>query len=225
MIPKSTHRAHLKQSNGRCDTITVLRMAAKQPGRLKYADMNACALKDDDANLHWPAGPAKNHYDHIATKDANGREKRRPMTKSELHKPVIEWTRDEFLTWRRGPSGGPRPATVAMRQVEAKKLGVIICWELKSRQYRIRANAERFVAAVEASKHKAYYMTLVTMAFWGPKLRAFKNAGGETALLAHGVRKTAAIEAGLVTFGPSIDRIWGDFAADGQRRTRRHRSA
>lgn len=213
MIPKSTHRAHLKQSNGRCDTITVLHMAANHPGKLKYADMNACALKDDDANLHWPAGPGKNHYDHIATgKDSNGRETRRRMKRAELNKPVIEWTREEFLTWRRGPRGGPRPATVAMRQAEAKKLGVIICWELKSREYRVGAHAQRFVRAVVDSKHKGYYMTLVTMAFWGPKLRAFKNAGGETALLAHGVRKTTRIAAGLDTFGPSIDRIWGSFS-------------
>lgn len=212
MIPKSTHRAHLKQSNGRCDTVTVLNMAAKHAKGHRFADMNACALKDGDANLHWPAGPAMNHYDHIAIgKDANGKEKRRPMTKAELHRPVIEWKTEDFLRWRRGPSGGPRPATVAMRQKEAADRGVIICWELKSREYRVAANGTRFVSAVVDSKHKAYYMTLVTMAFWGPKLRAFKNAGGETALLAHGVRKTPTIEAGLVRFGPSIDRIWGSF--------------
>ena len=213
MIPKSTHRAHLKQSNGRCDTVTVLNMAAKHSKGHRYADMNACALKDGDANLHWPVGPALNHYDHIWTgkKDAKGKEIRRPLTKPERRKPVVEWTTEEFLRWRRGASGGPKPATVAMRQVEAKDRGVIICWELKSREYRVAANAQRFVDAVMGSKHKAYYMTLVTMAFWGPKLRAFKNAGGETALLAHGVRKTAKIATGLDTFGPSIDRIWGSF--------------
>lgn len=212
MIPRSTNRAHLKQSNGRCDTVTVLNMAAKHKVGQRFADMNACTLKDGDANLHWPAGPAKNHYDHLAIgKDANGKEKRRPMTKAEKTRPVIEWKTEDFLRWRRGPSGGPRPATVAMRQKEAKDRGVIICWELKSRHYRNAANAKRFVAAVKESKHTAYYMTLVTMAFWGPKLKAFKDAGGETALLAHGVTKNARIAGRLDDFSASIDRIWGAF--------------
>jgi hypothetical protein len=214
VIPKSTHRAHLKQSDGRCDTVTVLNMAAKQLERhpRAYADMNACALEDGDANLHWPRNPVLNHYDHIAVgTDAHGKEKRRPMTKSERHRPVVEWKTEEFLRWRRGPSGGPRPATVAMRQKQAADRDVIICWELKSREYRIPSNAARFVAAVEASGHTAYYMTLVTMGFWGQKLQAFKNAGGETALLAHGVRKTPDIAARLERFAPSIDRIWGSF--------------
>ena len=217
MIPKSTHRAHLKQSNMRCDTVTVLNMAARQTKDARghtYADMNACVLKDGDANLHWPGSPVKNHYDHIWTgkKDANGREVRRPMTKAERTRPVVEWTTEQFLLWRRGPSGGPRPATVAMRQKEAADRGVIICWELKSRQYRVAANGKRFVEAVVDSKHKAYYMTLVTMAFWGPKLQSFKNAGGETALLAHGVRKTPAIASNLETFDEFIDRVWGSWA-------------
>jgi hypothetical protein len=213
VIPKSTNRAHLKQKNPRCDTVTVLNMAAKHKQGQRFADMNACALKDGDANMHWPGGPAKNHYEHLWTgkKDANGKEIRRPMTKAEKDKPLIKWTTEEYLMWRRGMTGGPRPATVAMRQKEAEARGVIICWELKSREYRVAANANRFFAAVKESGHKAYYMTLVTMAFWGPKLKAFKQAGGETALLAHDAKKTATIAASLKSFDPFIDRVWGSF--------------
>jgi hypothetical protein len=214
VIPESTNRAHLKQSNPRCDTITVLRMASHHSKNHRFADMNACALLDSDANVHWADGPAKNHYDHLWTGglDANGREERIEMSDAERHRPLIEWTEEEFLRWRRGPSGGPRPATVAMRQVEAQSLGVTICWELKSRHYRRTAEAQRFVGTVVASGHEAYYMTLVTMAFWGLKLQAFKAAGGETALLPHGARKTAAIEAMLETHKDHIDRFWGSWA-------------
>jgi hypothetical protein len=99
-----------------------------------------------------------------------------------------------------------------MRQKEAAARGVTICWELKSRHYRKKEHAQRFVADVMASEHTAYYMTLVTMGFWGQKLMAFKVAGGETALLPHGVRKTESIKAMLDKYGPHIDRFWGSWA-------------
>jgi len=216
-IPARTNRAHLKQSNRRCDTVTVLHMATKHKPDKRgqvYADMNACALKDGDANVHWADGPLKNHYDHLATVDEHGRETRTEMTDEEKHRPVAQWTTDDFLRWRRGKSGGPRPFTVAMRQKQAAALDVVICWELKSRHYQSAKRAERFVKAIENSNHKAYYMTLVTMAAWGPKLKAFKEAGGQTALLPHEARKTPTIEVKLEVFKPHIDRFWGSWAKE-----------
>lgn len=210
MIPRRCHREHLPWRDPRVDTVTVLNMAARGSG---YADMNACALADGDANVHWADGPTKNHYDHIWTgrKDRNGREIRRPMTQAEKDRKLIDWTVAEFLTWRRGAHGGPRPHTVEMRQRQARKRAVTVCWELKSRQYRQAARARRFVAAVRRAGGVAYFMTLASMPYWGPKLRAFKQAGGETALLAHDVKLTAARETTLARFRPFIDRIWGDF--------------
>jgi hypothetical protein len=214
VIPKTTNRAHLKARNARCDTVTVLNMAAKHRPGQRFADMNACALADGDANAHWPETPVKNHYDHIWTGelDADGKEVRRPMIDEERSRPLIGWTTEEFLSWRRSMKGGPRPATVAMRQREAISRGVIICWELKSREYRITANAQRFLAAVTETDHTAYYMTLVTMGFWGQKLQAFKLAGGETALLPHGAKKTKEIAERLVEHDAHIDRVWGRWA-------------
>lgn len=211
LIPAQTDRAHLPQSDLRCDTLHVLFMAHRGSG---FADMNACSLLDSDANLHWPEGPGRNHYDWIWTGryDEHGHEIRRPMTQTELHRPLIEWPEARYLRWRQGPTGGHKPATVATRQEQAKRLGVTICWELKSRAYRSSVRARRFVAAVKASGHTAYYMTLVTMRGWGRKLRAFKQAGGQTALLAHGAKKTLRIRALLRIYRPYIDRIWGHFS-------------
>lgn len=212
LIPAQTHRAHLLQSDLRCDTLHVLFMAHRGSG---FADMNACSLLDADANQHWPENPVRNHYDWMWTGryDAHGHEIRRPMTHAERHRPLIEWTEARYLRWRQGPEGGHKPATVATRQAQAKRLGVIICWELKSRAYQSPARARRFVAAVKASGHTAYFMTLVTMRGWGRKLKAFKLAGADgTALLAHGVKKTLRIRAALRIYRPYIDRIWGHFA-------------
>jgi hypothetical protein len=214
VIPKHTNRAHLHWQSPRCDTVTVLNKAARHKEGQKFADMNACALADGDANVHWADGPTNNHYDQIWTgeRDPAGQEIRRLMTAAERHQKLIDTTTEEFLNWRRGAAGGPRPATVAMRQREAFSRGVTICWELKSREYRIAANAQRFVGTVTESGHPAFYMTLVTMAFWGQKLRVFKLAGGETALLTKGVRKTKDIADGLIAFEADIDRVWGAWA-------------
>lgn len=207
-IPARTHRVHLNWKDPRCDTVAILNLTARQ-GR-RFVDCNACRSKDGTSwNLHWPNGPRLNHYDWYWTgrRTRFGREIRRPMTPAELSRDVDQWTDAEISRWRRARRGGPKPRTVYERQKQARRRGVFICWELKSRDYGQADYAEKFMAAVAASKWPAFVMTLVTMAHWGPKLRAFKQAGAQTALLAHNAPRPADLD----HWSPYIDRVWGTF--------------
>jgi hypothetical protein len=136
-MPAETHRVHITWRDPRCDTLALLNMAARQ-GR-RFVDLNACVSKDDTAwNLHWPEGPKLNHYDWIWTGRRTRflrREIRRPMTGEELHRNVEAWHDAGIARWRRARRGGPKPATVRQRQRQAKRRGVIPCWELKSRAF------------------------------------------------------------------------------------------
>lgn len=208
LMPAETHRAHLLASDPRCDTLEFLNIIARHGWR--YGDFNTCASADDTAwNLHWAEGPKLNHYTWIWTgrRTRFGREIRRPMTESELHRPVGQTPDSVIARWRRGPHGGERPATVKERQRQAKRRGVVICWELKSRNFAHADVAERIVEDVQASGWPAFFMALVTMRNWGQKARAIKQAGGQFALLAHGAPKPADLD----SWRPYIERIWGNF--------------
>lgn len=208
LMPAETHRGHLPWQDPRCDTLQLLNMAARHG--VKFVDCNACVSADGTSwNLHWPEGPRLNHYDWIWTgrRTWYGREIRRPMTSEELRRPVHLWHDAGIARWRRGSSGGVKPATVAKRQRQAKRRGVIICWELKSRAYAHADVAERIVEDVRASRHPGFFMALVTMRDWGQKARAIHQAGGQFALLAHGASRPADLD----LWRPYITRIWGSF--------------
>jgi hypothetical protein len=202
--PLHPQRAHVDQTDPRCDTLYVLLLAL---WHRCCADMNAVAGANSDWNLHWPDGPDMNHFTHIIDARTG---KLRPMTAVELHRPVDQWPDDaEIHRWRkRVGRRWVRPFTVRARQAQARRLHVYVTWELKSRTYREPAIAARFVAATRAAGGRWCVMTLVVMAFWAEKLTAFHNAGAGTALLAHGaVRPTD-----LHLYSPAvIDRIWGNF--------------
>lgn len=209
LMPAQTYREHLPWTDPRCDTVALLNMIARQGHR--YGDFNACVSADATSwNLHWANGPRLNHYDWIWTgkRTKLGREIRRLMTQEELDRDVHQWHDADIALWRRGPHGGPQPATVAKRQRQAKWRGVVICWELKSQAYVEPAVAERIVEDVRASGWDAFYMTLVTMPKWRGKARAIHNAGGQFALLAHGAPRPADLDQWHPAY---IDRIWGSF--------------
>lgn len=205
-------RAHLPWDDPRVDTAYVLALALKLPD--KEADMNAVALLDDDANCHWPDGPAKNHFTWIFTGryDKRGREVRRALTEAERNTPMAFWPARKYLMLRRAEFGGRKPALCSHRQKQANRLGVKIDWELKSYQYTRPAVAARFVRSIKKVGGKWAVMTLVTMRGWGAKLKAFKLAGApKTALLPHGVKKTLAIRTLLAMYGKYIDAYWGSW--------------
>jgi hypothetical protein len=210
LMPAETDRGHLPWDDPRCDTLELINMIARRGGR--FGDFNACVSADDTSwNFHWPDGPKLNHYTWIWTGRRTRilrREIRRPMTDAELHRDVDQWPDPGIARWRRGRHGGVKPATIAKRQRQAKRRGVIICWELKSRAFAEAEVAERIVEDVRSSGWPAFYMALVTMRLWGQKARAIHNAGGQFALLAHGAPKPAD----LGQFSPYITHVWGRFA-------------
>lgn len=207
-----SERAHLPWDNPLVDTVHVLAMARKGSGS---ADMNAIALADADACGHWADGPVKNHWTWIWTgkRDHKGREIRRRLSTAERSRPMIFWTAEKFLRLRRAEYGGRKPRLVGQIQAIANRLGVRVCWEIKSKQYARQALANRFMASLKQTGGRYAIMTLVTMRNWGPKLKAFKLAGaGLTALLPHGQRKTVTIRAQLLVYGRYIDKYWGSWA-------------
>lgn len=216
-IPNATAggRAHLLARNPKCDTYAVLNIAFRRILRKRFADMNACAGADDDWNLHYADGMAPNHYTHI--KDAKtGRI--RPCTHAEAHTPVDQIHTPQMLRYRKDVAPGKRhrwvrPRTVFEVQRRARRLRVTVCWEIKSRVYATNpALARRFVASCRRAGGVAYYMTLVNMWGFGGKLKNFKLAGGETALLGHGMPLTAARSSELTANRAYIDVQWGSFA-------------
>lgn len=210
MIPAHTRRAHLPARDPRCDTVTVLNMAAL---RRCMADMNAVAGLEADWNLHYASSMGDNHFNYIIDRKTR---RRRPASRAEKARRPQDLSNAEMRRYRKKVRRGRyvRPFTVAERNRQAKRRRVRICWEIKSRLYGARPElAVRFVKAITATGWASYYMTLVTMHAWGAKLRNFKLAGGETALLPHDARKTPAIQAGLNVYQAQyIDRIWGRWA-------------
>lgn len=208
-IPAATNRAHLEQRDPRCDTVVVLNMAKRHPAGKRYADMNACPGADNDWNLHWVDNMRKNKFTHI--KDAKTGHIRE-CTHEEATKPVLEIHTAEMRRYRKKVAGRwVAPATVFQRQRQAHQRGVIICWEIKSRMYKLAKYAQRFAKELLRSNWPAYVMTLVGMADFGPKLKAFKQAGVQTALLGHGTKMTATKIKQLQTYHGYIDRQWGAF--------------
>lgn len=216
-IPANTAggRAHLEARDPRCDTVVVLNIAARRILRKRYADMNACAGPDADWNLHFPDNMRQNHFTHIIDAHTG---KRRPCTHAEENRPVIEIPYHEMVRYRKnvGTQRRPRwvrPFTVAERNRQAKRRLVRVCWELKSRVYATDPTlAHRFVKAIDATGWGSFYMTLVSMWGFGAKLKNFRLAGGQTALLGHGHRLTDAEITELREHRPYIDRQWGAFA-------------
>lgn len=218
-MPRRTDRLHL-EPYWLGDSKYAIRVASRKRigsdgGR--YIDMNfqVCLSDDEKAYeavcLHWGTA-RKNGYYYITYKNKYGITKRRHMTREELDRPIHKWHLKDIKRWRRTLHTGTRlvnrvrPLSFLEAINYAKSKKVIVCAELKSILFaRYPAIAVRMKSQVRAVNHTTYVMTLVTMTGWRHKMRAFHNAGFETALLAHGAKKPTD----LATWRPFITRVWG----------------
>jgi hypothetical protein len=212
MIPATTNRLHLSPYwKGDSPRAINVAGARRVRGRGRYIDMNFQVCRDNVMGLHWDTA-AKNGYRFIQV----SRIKRRPMTREELYRPVGSWSAEDIKKWRRTArvtrkyESRVRPYTFTELIQYAKRRGVIICAELKSRRFGTDPTiAEKMYANCVKYGVTVYPMTLVTMAYWAQKMINFKRAGFETALLAHNARRPANL-AGIL---PYIDRVWGRFSS------------
>jgi hypothetical protein len=207
VIPSQTNRLHIKPY-WKGDSPAAIQRAARRLGRRRsaYIDINFQVCRDNVMGLHWSTA-VDNGYRFIQVGN-----KRRAMTREELHRLISEWDTEDVVCWRRTKRAGlryrskVRPHTFSELVVIAKAKRVTICAELKSRRF---ATDPDIAVAMVSNMHKfvttVYFMTLVTMWGWGPKLKNFKEAGGETALLPHGARRPTEVD----EWSPWIDRYWG----------------
>ena len=197
------------------DSLHAIDVASKMPighDKGKYTDTNLQVTVDGEVCLHWYTA-AQNGYRYIVQEDGTGR---RPMTKAELKRPVSKWKLKDVKRWRRTAhykkgdfEAENRPYTYEEAVIHAKKVGVIPCFELKSQAFASQPERAKRMKAI-ADKHglTLYVMTLVTMKRWAGKMKAFHNAGVQTALLAHGAKKPATFN----TYKKYITRVWGPWA-------------
>lgn len=207
-IPKDCTRAHY-MPYWKGDSFWAIKQTAKLPkGRDggKFIDYNFQVCADGVVGLHWGTA-RKNGYKYIIVKKG----KRRAMTKAELDRPVYKWKLADIKKWRQTPKRGVRLQTrVRPRDfleviTFAKKKGVIVTPELKSNRFKRPAIARKMKTQVDSIGAVVFPMTLVTMSNWGPKLKAFHEAGFQVALLTHGHK----VPNNLPKWAPYIDAYWG----------------
>jgi hypothetical protein len=208
MIPAQTNRLHLEPYWLGDSPRAVRKAGLRAPGR-RFIDVNFQACLDDVIALHWGTA-IQNGYTYLQV--APG--KRRKMTKAELHRPIARWKSADVQKWRRTAKAGVsyasriRPYTFGQMCTYARRWNVTICAELKSRSFGTNPKWAVYMRRIaDQRKAKVYAMTLVTMVYWAQKMKNFKAAGFETALLAHSARKPA----GFNQHAAGIDRVWGRF--------------
>lgn len=132
-------------------------------------------------NIHWN-NPYQNGY-HFVVDAKTGNV--RPMTPKELHGKINEfWSEEGVWRWRRGPSKDswhPRSYRATVRH--ARKVGVRVNAELKSKAFRRKDVAKQLVTSAQKEDHPAWYMSLWSMGYCEGKARAIIGAGGEYAII------------------------------------------
>lgn len=217
-IPSHTSRAHYSPywfADSPKAVEKARRARPKDP--TVYIDQNFQLSTDNiPITLHWYE-LKKNGFLYLYTgkKDSKGREIRRPLTAAEKSKRVQDFDSKFLKNLRRTRRPGStyaskvRPYSFWEMLKVYKKHEVICCPELKSYAFGTKPEiAAKMHTQVREIGITVYPMTLVTMRGWGNKLKFFKRAGFETALLAHGARKPKEFD----TYKPWIDVVWGQWA-------------
>lgn len=206
---------HFDQSDPLCDSLDGI-IYAKNHGA-DNVELNACAGKTKDWNLHWPEGPHANHYDFIfVRRTITGKEKRREMTPAEKERNVFDWDENAIPRWRKTLVADHRmisrqkPATITRRSYQCVVRGLAPVVEAKTAKYQYMQYAARLVNAVKAGgvKGKAKIQVLITIPYWRGKVVALHGAGALVIALPHGARKPADWSHYYPEY---IDRVSGSF--------------
>lgn len=216
-IPFATARLHL-DPYWRGDSEQAIRTAGWRGRRGKSADIdiNLQDCLDGVVAMHW-ATPRRGGWRYLQ----EGK-KRRPLTEAELDRPLAEWRRHDLVRLRQTKRKGltyrsrVRPLIYVETLNLCRRYGARPNYELKSPRFNSPRIAKRLVDQANDGRVTAYWMKLAwqgigqppnryLMAETGRVLRAFHNAGGQTALLAHNYPRPVDLD----EWRPYIDRVWG----------------
>ena len=205
---------HFDQANPLCDSLDGI-IYAKNHGA-STVELNSSAGKTKDWDLHWPEGPAANHYGFIFVRyTITGKEKRREMTADEKQRNVMDWDESQIPKWRKTLVKDSRmishqkPATTARRSYQCRVRGLVPLVEAKSGVYQYPAYATRLVGAMKGVGIKVpHIQVLATIPFWREKVVSFHNAGAHVILLPHGAPRPPD----LARYRPYIDTISGSWS-------------
>ena len=218
-MPAHTRRAHAKGAEWHGDNLNSLD-EAKDDG-FDDVDQNVQWVYDHPALyktrpegeariMHW-GDPKRNNYRYYLEP---GAKHARKMTKKELRRKVgggkRRWSDAQVARWRRGPSpSSAHPHTLQEHFERARKIGIDLIPELKSRAFGRTVPAEHVVAAAEAARVEPWFMTLWYMLGVKAKVTAIVKAGGQIAII-FGKRKALRAVARRVTktWAVKPTRIW-----------------
>lgn len=201
------------------DTGWAIRQCAKRPADERFIDLNFQPGEHLIWNLHSRTA-AENGYRYLQVRPG----KRRAMTNVELHRDIEDWPDADIRRWRRTPRWGralaarTRPGTFGERVRLAQRKRVTICAELKWPVTHVQA--VQLVAYTIARRTTVFFMALVhqgktpppgtSMAPAGRKAKAITGAGGQFALLTHGL----PVPHDLEQWRPHITQFWGTNAKE-----------
>ena len=212
-MPKQTHRWHAHGPEWTGDNFDA-HYAAKRAG---YTDIDQNfqhvfkhwllkSLGGTSFNFHWP-DPYRNNYHYVVDAKTH---RVRPMTKRELHGEINKfWTEEGVWRWRQGPSiDSWRPHSYRSTIRHARKVGVRVNAELKSKWYRRKDVAKQLIDSARKEDHPAWYMSLWQMGYCRGKADAIITQGGYYAIIWGGhVNQKDAHEASK--WNPAPSRYWG----------------